>query len=114
MGISSTNDLVSKEDLVGNEYVGDGVTAMNAEQLQDLKRRLARVEGQIRGISKMLDESRRCKDVVTQISAVSKALEQIGFRVVASQLTYCLENPGRAKEEGHSVSDVEKLFLKLR
>ena len=79
-----------------------------------MKRRLARVEGQVRGISKMIDDSRQCKDIVTQISAVSKALEQIGFRLVASQISYCLENPEEALRGGCTLGDVEKLFLKLR
>ncbi len=88
--------------------------SLRDDQRQDLKRRLARVEGQIRGISKMIDDSRQCKDIVTQISAVSKALEQIGFRLVASQISYCLENPEEALKGGCTLADVEKLFLKLR
>lgn len=88
--------------------------SMTPEQHKDLKRRLARVEGQVRGISRMLDESRHCKDVITQISAVSRALEQIGFRLVASQITYCLEFPDQAIADGRSIDEIEKLFLKLK
>lgn len=91
-----------------------GSRGLREDQLLDLKRRLARVEGQVRGISKMLDESRHCKDVVTQISAVSKALEQIGFRLIASQITYCLENPEDALKDGKSIEEIERLFLKLK
>ena len=87
---------------------------LREDQLLDLKRRLARVEGQVRGISKMLEDSRHCKDVVTQISAVSRALEQIGFRLIASQITYCLENPEAALKDGKSIEEIEKLFLKLK
>lgn len=89
-------------------------SGIRQEQLRDLKRRLARVEGQVRGISRMLDEERHCKDIVTQISAVSKAMEQIGFRLISSQISYCLENPDEALEEGRSLAEVEKLFLRLR
>ncbi|NNN19653.1 MAG: metal-sensitive transcriptional regulator [Acidimicrobiaceae bacterium] len=94
----------------------DGVPLIRLQEVQrqDLKRRLARVEGQVRGISKMIDDSRQCKDIVTQISAVSKALEQIGFRLVASQISYCLENPEEALRGGCTLADVEKLFLRLR
>jgi len=87
---------------------------LREDQRHDLNRRLARVEGQVRGISKMIDESRQCKDIVTQISAVSKALEQIGFRLVVSQISYCLENPEEALKGGCTLGDVEQLFLKLR
>lgn len=101
-----------------NKFVEIGNDSLKSQserddQLMDLKRRLARVEGQVRGISKMLDESRKCKDVVTQISAVSKALDQIGFRLIASQITYCLESPEEALEQGNSLEEVEKLFLKI-
>ncbi len=108
MGImQEENDLIEVEGVVSP-------IKLQEDQRQDLKRRLARVEGQIRGISKMIDDARQCKDIVTQISAVSKALEQIGFRLVASQISYCLENPEEALKGGCTLADVEKLFLKLR
>ena len=108
MGIfGEDSDLLELDSAVSSINLGE-------DKRQDLKRRLARVEGQIRGISKMIDDSRQCKDIVTQISAVSKALEQIGFRLVASQISYCLENPEEARRGGCTLADVEKLFLKLR
>ncbi|MEY3745203.1 MAG: hypothetical protein RLZ48_881, partial [Actinomycetota bacterium] len=54
---------------------------------EDLHKRLRRVEGQIRGIQAMLEEDRECRDIVTQIAAATKALEQVGFRMLASGLT---------------------------
>ncbi|MFP5327766.1 MAG: metal-sensitive transcriptional regulator, partial [Acidimicrobiia bacterium] len=59
------------------------------ETTAELIRRLRRIEGQIRGIQVMLTEQRDCADVVTQISAASKALDQVGFKLVASGITYC-------------------------
>ncbi|MDQ3352669.1 MAG: metal-sensitive transcriptional regulator, partial [Actinomycetota bacterium] len=55
--------------------------------------RLRRIDGQVRGIQQMLVDGRECRDVVTQISAASKALDQAGFKLVASGLTYCLNDP---------------------
>ena len=46
------------------------------ETIEDIRKRLHRVSGQLAGIERMLDEGRECKDVVTQISAATKALEQ--------------------------------------
>jgi DNA-binding FrmR family transcriptional regulator len=80
---------------------------------KQLLNRLARIEGQVRGIHNMLAEDRECRDVVTQIAAASKALEQVGFRLVASGLTTCLKDPEKAEAEGYPVAEVEKLFLKL-
>jgi DNA-binding FrmR family transcriptional regulator len=79
----------------------------------ELQRRLARIEGQVRGIQNMLAEDRECRDVVTQIAAAAKALEQVGFRLVASGLTTCLQDPEKAAAEGYPIAEVEKLFLKL-
>jgi DNA-binding FrmR family transcriptional regulator len=79
----------------------------------DLQRRLRRIEGQVRGIQKMLDEDRECRDVVTQLAAVTKAMEQVGFKMLASGLVSCLQDPDRAAADGYPVEEVERLFLKL-
>src|SRR5512141_2951354 len=81
--------------------------------LADLQKRLRRVEGQIRGIQQMLADERDCRDVVTQIAAANKALEQVGFLLVSAGLTWCLEDPEGAAAAGYDVADVQKLFLKL-
>ena len=83
------------------------------QTIDDLLKRLRRVEGQVRGIQQMLLDGRECRDVVTQISAASKALDQAGFKLVASGLTYCLNNPEQAAEEGYDIDDVQKMFMKL-
>ncbi|MCZ7535955.1 MAG: metal-sensitive transcriptional regulator [Acidimicrobiia bacterium] len=83
------------------------------EVVDDLLRRLRRVEGQVRGVQGMLSERRECRDVVTQIAAATKALEQVGFKLLASGLTSCLQDPDRAEAEGYPVEEVERLFLKL-
>ena len=57
---------------------------LNDDVKDDLHKRLRRVEGQIRGIQAMLAEDRECRDVVTQIAAATKALEQVGFRLLAA------------------------------
>lgn len=81
--------------------------------VDDLVKRLRRVEGQLRGIQQMLLDGRECRDVVTQLSAARNALEQAGFKLVASGLTYCLENPKQAAAEGYDLDSVQKLFMKL-
>lgn len=83
------------------------------ETITDLARRLRRVEGQVRGVQQMLAERRDCRDIVTQISAATKALEQAGFVLVAAGMTWCLEDPERSAAEGYDLADVQKMFLKL-
>jgi len=83
------------------------------QTIDDLLKRLRRVEGQIRGIQQMLKDGRECRDVVTQISAAGRALDQAGFKLVASGLTYCLNQPEQSAREGYDVEDVQRMFLKL-
>jgi DNA-binding FrmR family transcriptional regulator len=83
------------------------------DTIGDVTRRLRRVEGQIRGIQQMLADGRDCRDVVTQMSAASRALDQAGFVLVAAGLAWCLANPDTAAAEGYAVEDVQRMFLKL-
>jgi DNA-binding FrmR family transcriptional regulator len=83
------------------------------EVVDDLRKRLRRIAGQVQGIERMLDEGRECRDVVTQISAANRALEQAGFRLVTAGLSYCLANPDQAADEGYPLDEVEKMFMRL-
>jgi DNA-binding FrmR family transcriptional regulator len=83
------------------------------ETLDDLQLRLRRIEGQVRGLQQMLAEERDCREVVTQIAAANKALEQVGFVLVSAGLTWCVQNPERSSAAGYDISDVQKMFLKL-
>lgn len=92
-----------------------GLIEMQIDQdvKSELVTRLNRIEGQIRGIEKMLEDERECRDIVTQIAAATKALETVGFRMLASGLADCIKHPRKSAAEGYSLGEVEKLFLKL-
>jgi DNA-binding FrmR family transcriptional regulator len=81
--------------------------------IDDVRKRLRRAAGQVQAIERMLTDGRECRDVVMQISAATKALEQAGFKLVAAGLTYCVERPDEAEADGYSLADVERMFLKL-
>jgi DNA-binding FrmR family transcriptional regulator len=81
--------------------------------VEDVRRRLHRVAGQVEAIERMLDEGRECRDVVTQISAATKALEQVGFKIVAAGLTYCVQHPDDAAAQGYPLEAVQRMFMKL-
>ena len=102
------------DSLVEASKVNEHQSPFHGSDLEAVQKRLSRIEGQIRGIKKMITEGRDCKDVVTQFAAVSRALEQAAFGLVTSQLTYCIEFPQEAKEAGYSVEEVKKLLSKLR
>ena len=73
--------------------------------------RIKRAQGQLAGVLRLLEEGRDCEDVVTQLAAVSKALDRAGFAIVASGLQQCLaEGDG---VDSVDVKKMEKLFLSL-
>jgi DNA-binding FrmR family transcriptional regulator len=60
------------------------------EHKNDLLKRLARVEGQVRGVSRMVEEDRYCIDVLTQISAVQSALEAVALGLLDDHVRHCV------------------------
>ena len=83
------------------------------EVVDDVRKRLRRVAGQVQGVERMLEDGRECRDVVTQLSAALKALEQAGFRLVAAGLAYCVENPEQAEADGYALDPVQRMFMQL-
>ena len=81
--------------------------------VHDLSTRLRKIEGQLRGIEAMLTSDRDCRDIATQVAAANKALEQVGFLLIASGFRWCIEHAAESAAEGYSLDDVERLFLKL-
>ena len=57
-----------------------------------LQKRLGRIEGQVRGLSRMVDEDRYCIDIVTQISAVRAALRRVEEEVLRDHVAHCVEH----------------------
>ena len=72
--------------------------------------RLRRAQGQLAGVIAMIENGRDCVDVVTQLAAVSRALDRAGFKIVASGLRQCLAGGGDAPM---TEEQMEKLFLSL-
>jgi CsoR family transcriptional regulator, copper-sensing transcriptional repressor len=66
---------------------------------EQLLLRLARVEGQIRGVSRMVEEDRYCIDVLTQVSAARAALEQISLGLLDQHARHCILGEGEAPED---------------
>ena len=68
----------------------DTETRGYAAEKDALQKRLARIEGQVRGVAKMVDEDRYCIDVLTQISAVQKALEGVALGLLDGHVRHCV------------------------
>ena len=83
-----------------------------SSELTDVVSRLRRVEGQIAGIVRMIEEGRECKDVVTQLAAAARALDKAGFKIIATGLRHCVtENDEGVRDV--DLAEMEKLFLSL-
>jgi DNA-binding FrmR family transcriptional regulator len=65
----------------------------------DLLRRLARVEGQVRGLSRMVEEDRHCIDVMTQVTAVQAALDKIALGLLDCHARHCMLGEGEGPKE---------------
>lgn len=75
--------------------------------IQDKQRylaRLKRIEGQVRGIQRMIDEDQYCIDILTQVSAVSSALKGVGLQLLDDHMRHCVKN---AVIEGDEAADVK-------
>jgi DNA-binding FrmR family transcriptional regulator len=81
------------------------------QEMGSVINRLKRAQGQLSGVVRMLEESRDCEDVVTQLAAVSRALDRAGFAIVASGLKQCAAQSGEDAEL--DTKKMEKLFLSL-
>jgi DNA-binding FrmR family transcriptional regulator len=75
--------------------------------------RLRRVEGQIGGVIRMIETGRDCRDIVTQLAAASRALDRAGFKLLSTQLRYCLAATAAGEPAPINEQALEKLFLSL-
>ena len=73
---------------------------------QDVQGRLSRIEGQIRGISTMVEEDRYCIDVLTQVSAAKAALEKVALMLLADHTEHCVAEAIRAGKGGAKVKEL--------
>lgn len=79
-----------------------------------ISNRLRRARGQLDGVISSVEDGGSCRDVVTQLSAVCKALDRAGFAIVSQAMQECLTDPDRAAEDdGLTTDELEKLFLTL-
>jgi DNA-binding FrmR family transcriptional regulator len=79
----------------------------------DVIKRLRRIEGQVGGIIRMLEDGRDCTDIVTQMAAASKALDRAGFKLLASGMRQCLTATANGQDQPMTTEQMEKLFLSL-
>lgn len=84
----------------------------DAEAQRKIVNRLRRAQGQLAAVIAAVESDAPCRDVVQQLSAVSKALDRAGFLVISTALRECLTDPD-ATTAGPQAEELEKLFLSL-
>ncbi|MEU8518989.1 metal-sensitive transcriptional regulator [Streptomyces sp. NBC_01216] len=87
---------------------------MSADELKSALNRLRRAQGQLAGVIRMVEEGRDCEDVVTQLAAVSRALDRAGFSIIATGLQQCMNGDDpEMRDSAQMRARLEKLFLSL-
>jgi DNA-binding FrmR family transcriptional regulator len=89
-------------------------------QKPELLKRLARIEGQVRGIARMVDEERYCIEILTQLAAVGTALEAVGLKVLDEHVKHCVTraltsgDPKEAEAKTSELLEAVQRFAKTR
>jgi DNA-binding FrmR family transcriptional regulator len=83
------------------------------ERRQDHLRRLHKVEGQVRGIARMVEEDRYCIDVLTQVSAVTRALHEVALGLLDDHVRHCVVDAARTDSPDAQVK-LDELTTTLR
>jgi DNA-binding FrmR family transcriptional regulator len=68
------------------------MASLSDDERRDILNRLARIEGQVRGLQRMVEEDRYCVDILTQLSAVTTALDRVGLKVLDGHVHGCVRD----------------------
>lgn len=110
-GTSNLRDTPSELSPPGLREGADEPVGLDPERTKPVMNRIKRAQGQLAGIVRLLEEGRACDDVITQLAAVSRALDRAGYAIVASSLRECLA--GGAAPDSTDAKKLERLFLTL-
>ncbi len=91
-----------------------GTPEEQAAAQKKILNRLRRAQGQLGGVINAMEAGASCRDVVTQLAAVTSALDRAGFAIISTAMRDCVIDPEKTQEvEGLTADDLEKLFLSL-
>ena len=79
-----------------------------------LHNRLRRIEGQVRGLQRMVDEDAYCVDILTQVAAVQTALEQVAVNVLDGHVRHCVADAVAGADEGAADAKLDELMAAVR
>lgn len=82
------------------------------ERKEELRKRLRRMEGQVRGVNKMLDEERSCQEIIQQLSAIRAAAHQASLLVVRAYAQECLIRPDTSQSGAATIDNLIQVLSK--
>jgi len=85
-----------------------------SEKKDKLLKRLARAEGQVRGVARMVEEDRYCIDILTQLAAVDTALESVALEMLDDHVKHCVVDALASGDEADAEAKIEELLAALR
>lgn len=83
------------------------------EEKQAVTNRLKRIEGQVRGIQKMVEEDRYCVDILVQISAIQAALKKVGFEITERHMKHCVSDAVKSGEGNEAIEEVMSVLKQI-
>jgi DNA-binding FrmR family transcriptional regulator len=78
------------------------------ESKEDILKRLRRIEGQVKGIQKMIIEEKYCMDIVTQVAAVRAAINKVGSIIIQEHSMVCIENAASSEDKEKTIRELAK------
>ncbi|MYL31053.1 metal-sensing transcriptional repressor [Halobacillus halophilus] len=87
----------------------DPVTPRTDDEKQAVVNRLRRIEGQVRGIQKMVEDDRYCVDILVQISAIDKALKRVGYSLLERHTHHCVKDAIQKGDGDEAIDELMKV-----
>lgn len=82
------------------------------DDVERVLNRLRRIEGQVRGLQRMIDEGKDCESVLTQLAAVKSALDRVGIFLISHRMKECLAREGSTEVDEAAMEQAFEIFLK--
>ncbi|MBB6453483.1 DNA-binding FrmR family transcriptional regulator [Salirhabdus euzebyi] len=86
------------------------VKSKSHDEKQQIINRLKRIEGQVRGIQKMVEEDRYCVDILVQVSAINAALKKVGFSLLETHSHHCVSSAVKSGNGEEAIDELMKVF----
>jgi DNA-binding FrmR family transcriptional regulator len=95
------------------EHAAHPAVARGPAQTLDLSKRLSRIEGQVRGIARMIEDDRYCVDILTQVSAVQSALDALARKLLEHHLHGCVSHAVASRDGARAIDEALAVIRKF-